>query len=79
MPRRTRGEDSAFTSAQIVSQLSGMLDTMSASFVKADAAAKLGLVSDRELALLTDALHVMAKSGLIEWVREGSSWKNNAR
>jgi hypothetical protein len=78
LARRQGGDDVAYSSAQIVSLLSCALPEMASSFVKADAAEKLGLESDRELMLLTDALHSMAKRGLITWRREDSSWQNNS-
>ena len=69
-----------FSNAKSISTaLAGVLDQMPSKFVRSTVVDQLGLRTQREISLLTDALNQLKKRGLIKWDPDSSSWQNVTR
>ena len=73
-------ELSKYTNAKgIALALAGTLDQMPTNFKRSDVIRKLGIRTDREISLLTDALYLLKQKKLITWNGASNAWKNMSR
>ena len=63
----------------LANALAGMLDRMPTNFRRGDVVTKLGIKTQREINLLTDALYLLKNKRLISWNAAANAWKNASR